>query len=182
VTDVTILLSQSLNYHKFCFNLILKLIYLSRFVFASPFTLFFKQQPIYLISIAIASLQQFHFSSINYDFWLLPFFCNVDSPWTTFSIVSLLLFRLPWTYLNTASVFYSPSAIWILQFLLQLAPLSVLLLPTPMLALLLPPSMQSCFPLLQQQLLFPSRIYSRSSTSNSPISIIYFGVCRWSYI
>jgi hypothetical protein len=31
-------------------------------------------------------------------------------------------------------------------------------------------------------LLFPSRIHSRSSTSNSPISIIYFSVCRWSYI
>jgi len=28
----------------------------------------------------------------------------------------------------------------------------------------------------------PSRIHSRSSTSNSPIPIIYFGICRWSHI
>jgi hypothetical protein len=42
--------------------------------------------------------------------------------------------------------------------------------------------MQSCFPLLWQQLLFPFQIHSRSSTLNSPIPIIYFSVCRWSHI
>jgi len=85
-------------------------------------------------------------------------FCNIDSATASllqrFLPFSLLLFRLPCNYLMSASIFYSSSAIWILQFLLQLAPLAVLL-STPMSALLLPTSMQACFPLLRQHCYSP---------------------------
>ena len=68
-----------------------------------------------------------------------------------FLLFSLLLFRLTCNYLLSASIFHSFSTLWILRFLLQPAPLAVLLLPTPM----------SCFPLLRQQCLFPSLTLSR---------------------
>ena len=89
----------------------------------------------------------------------------------------ILLLFLCYCLIVSFCFFYSSFAIWILRVFFVVGTTGSPSSPNTNVSAS-SPNMQSCFPLLWQQLLFPSQIHSRSSTSNSPIPIIYFGVCR----